>query len=241
MYKDKLYKFVRYVGYNLLLLWWILGLLFACYIIYHYPIGGRWKEALPNLDKNLYNRICMQLHFIGGIIVQILGPVQLVPQFRKWEIFNTKIHRWTGRVYLLGMCGTFLGGEMFMFANPTVGGLNMTIAFGMYGICFLFCGGMAFYYARRKQFRQHMYWALLTLCLGIGSLIYRGLYLFSFVCGYHLHNVEDFMRPLDQIFDWLFFIPNMLVTCLVILVLHCRYTRNSKLKYNELEKVEEQC
>jgi len=42
------------------------------------------------------------------------------------------------------------------------------------------------------------------------------------LCGYHYH--ADFMRPLDMAFDWLFFIPNMIIAELIILFL--KYQRS---------------
>lgn len=212
---------IKYIALGALCLWWLSGLNFMYYIIHRYPITGIWISAFPHLDTDLYNRICMQIHLIGGVIIQLLGPFQLVPALRTWGI-----HKWFGRIYLICMYGAVVGGEMFMLVNPTIGGINMTLSFAIYGILFFICGSMAFYYAQRKQYQTHMYWALLTFSLGIAPWIYRLMYFISYIFGYSVYSTpQDFTRPLDVAFTWLFYIPNLLITSIIIFALHKRLVK----------------
>jgi len=207
---------IKYIALGILCLWWLGSLNFVYYIIHRYPITGIWISAFPHLDKDLYNRICMQIHFIGGVIIQIIGPLQLIPALRNWGV-----HKWTGRIYLICMYGAIVGGEMFMLVNSTIGGRNMTISFVIYGILFFICGSMAFYHARKRQYQLHMRWALLTFSLGIAPWIYRLIYFVSYIFGYNVHSsLQDFSRPLDIAFTWLFYIPNLVITTILIFALH---------------------
>lgn len=215
-YVGKFFVIMKYIAFCGLFIWWACGLSFVHYIYDRYPIMEPWVAAFPNLDKNAYNRACIQIHLIGGVLIQILGPFQLIPSLRTWGV-----HKWVGRIYLLSMIAAVIGGEMFMFVNPTIGGSNMTISFAVYGIAFFICGGMAFYYARLKQYRTHMYWALVTFCLGIAPWCYRLLYFISCIFGYDVHSItQDFQRPLDMAFSWLFFVPNIIITSFIIFILH---------------------
>lgn len=202
-----------------LLIWWCSSIIFVYYIMNKYllsifDITNRWSIMLPNLGYPIFNRTMMGIHFFFGIIVQLIGPIQFIEYLRKIHI-----HQWTGRVYIISAIITSICGISFIIINDTVGKLNMSISFMLYGICLYVSATMTWIHARRKEYRNHMYWAIRTFSLGIGSWLYRLLYYTAFACGYTFTRTEDFLRPLDMIFDWLFFVPNIIFAEIVIILI----------------------
>ena len=206
-----------------LLICFFASVFFVIYIVIYYPLGGKWHPTFPTLNSDIFNHIVMQTHFIGGIIVLMIGPFQLVTIFIPIK-FMKIAHIWAGRFYLLGVVLAFVGGTLFMIENSTVGKSNMTVAFTMYGLLFLICGSFTFYHARIKEYNKHVFWAGLTFTLGLGSLIYRILYIIADYAGYDISN-DGFERPLDKAFDWLFFVPEFLIAIVVMKIIEIRRRR----------------
>jgi len=181
-------------------------------------MSNRWSNTLQNIGYPLYNRIFMGIHFIFGIVIQIIGPMQFIEYLR-----NIHVHRWIGRIYILFAMIASICGMSFITINSTEGGINMSCAFFIYGLCFYISATITWIHARRKEYKNHMYWAIRTFFLGIGSWLYRLLYYAAFACGYKFVQSSDFLRPLDMIFDWLFFVPNMIIAEIVILLIKKSY------------------
>lgn len=150
----------------------VLGLcaLFSLYIILVFfakPVAD-WKTVSSYTATK--RAVPIGLHWFGGIILMMFGPFQLLPQIRN---FSISLHRWMGRIYLLAMCITCVCGITYIIVNGTHGGVVMDLPFYIYGVLFLVCGGLTYYYARQKKMLLHRDWALRTFCLGISSAFYR--------------------------------------------------------------------
>jgi hypothetical protein len=81
---------------KILLLLLFLSVLFNLYIIakfFIHPID-QWK-SVSNFSVSPGDYF-MLIHWIGGFLVNIIGPLQLIPNFRRYR----KVHRWMGRIYL---------------------------------------------------------------------------------------------------------------------------------------------
>lgn len=195
------------------------------------PTGG----LLPGLNQLYLPAFGMYIHWWGGLFILILGLFLILNISRRYIL----IHRITGHLYCLACLITSLGGSIFIFSHGCVGGLNMNLAFGLYGLllgCFtiityvkarLICPDNTIrlrtldddddkYTNRYKQIQSHKQWALRLWTLGISSLIYRILYAIIIVSGYHIIKTTDFLRPFDLIWDWLFFLLPLTLTELYI-------------------------
>ncbi|CAG8573600.1 6631_t:CDS:2 [Ambispora gerdemannii] len=149
----------------------LLGLGFSLYIIkkflshpYH-----KWK-SIENFGATGYGAFFIGLHWVGGILVNVLITLQFLPVIRQRA---AKFHIYSGRLIILGSICASIGGLFYVFTRGTVGGIQMSVSFSIYGFLFLFSALLTFYYARKRDFDRHKRWAVRTLALAIGSGLYR--------------------------------------------------------------------
>ncbi len=199
------------LAYLCILIIWLLGLYFIYYIIDTYFTNlNKNVNTLPKLEYPLTHKILIVTHFIGGIIIMLIGPIQFIPYFRK-----NIIHKWNGRIYLSCCLITSLAGLIFICVNGTVGGIVMDIAFATSGILLFTFGSITWYYGYYRKKDKHRNWAVRTFALGIAPLFYRILYLFSYIGDYDPFEYE-FKGILDYIFDWTYFLLPLIVAEIII-------------------------
>jgi hypothetical protein len=156
----------------------------------------------------------MGAHITLGVLIMLQGPLQF------W--LNPPVHKITGMIYvaecaLASVCGiTFIALTNYEhgISKGLVGGVGMTIAFSTFGIIFFISSILTAIYGFRKDKISHREWALRTYVMGVSSFFYRVLYYAAFFFGYTIrqaHRYEDFARPLDQAFNWLFFVPGLII------------------------------
>lgn len=214
----------------------ILSLFFAIRIMIWYLFisptdwSKKTNNILPNLGNLYIPAFGMYLHFWAGCFVLILGLIVILPISRKYII----VHRILGNMYVISCVLTSIGGNIFIYTTGTVGGINMDISFSIYGWLLFFCAIITYVQARRKIINSHKAWAIRLWALGLSSLFYRVSYTVLGICGYSLNSTKDFMRPLDMILDWWFF-----VVPLIIAEIYIRFLMPEKEKpkviYQELE------
>lgn len=165
-----------------------------------------WAEMSSNLLYNLGNLYIpafgIYLHFWCGFFILILGIVVILPITRKYMI----MHRTLGTAYIVLCILTSIGGNIFIYTTGTVGGINMDIAFSLYGWLLFGYAIITYIYARKKDITSHSRWAIRLWALGLSSLFYRLSYAVLELFGYMLTTPSDFYRPIDRILDWWFFI-----------------------------------
>ena len=205
------------VKYIVLGLWWLSSIVFIVDIFSVYLIHPtkEW-QTLPGLCCPLSHRLFIMIHFIGGIIILLLGAFQFFPILR-----DLGIHKWIGRVYIVSCIITSIAGITFICLNGTVGGPVMSIAFAMYGALLLVFSIITWRYSYKKEYTIHQQWAIRTFILGGCSWIYRILYLLAATWG-HNPNIIGYKHPIDYTFDWIFFILPLLI-CEIIF-----YTKRPK-------------
>lgn len=203
-------------AYLTLLLIWASGLAFICYILDTYFLhifsSKDASNMIPDVNYPIMNKIFMSIHFIGGVIIMLIGPLQFVSKMRKIQPSNCSdccscysrygylnFHKWNGRLYLTSCFVTGLAGITFICVNGgTVCGPSMTVAFSTYGILLIVFSLITWNYARQfgkcniqyntdesillKLKLKHRDWALRTFALGLGSWFYRALYVFTYLC-----------------------------------------------------------
>lgn len=251
-------------AYLTLLLIWTSGLAFICYILDTYFLhifsSKDASDMIPDVNYPIMNKIFMSIHFIGGVIIMLIGPFQFVSKLRKVQPSNCSdccscysrygdlhFHKWNGRLYLTSCIVTGLAGITFICINGgTVGGPSMTVAFSTYGILLIVFSLVTWNYAR--QFRKcniqynadestslklkHRNWAIRTFALGLGSWFYRALYVLTYLCTSYSPLNTEFKHPIDYVFDWLFFLLPLLVAELLIIYITRYDKRMTSINYN---------
>lgn len=198
----------------------LLSLLFNVYIIERYLLTSprTWRGASRFYDTH-FSTVSIGIHFIGGITVNALGALQLVPRIRRR---HPAWHRWGGHVYLVGATLACLGGLMFIVHHGCFGRTEMNIAFGIYGTAFLLCAWRAYYAIRvRRDVANHRKWAIRAFALGIGSALYR-IYIVPLRLREFTPDEIPYVTRYLNTAAWLMFVPNAIFAEIYIL-----YTRRS--------------
>ena len=186
--------------------------LFFIYILMTYLIHpeGIWLK-LPHLSDDIWERLPMFIHFIGGSIISVVGTFQLTNYF--WK---TRIHPYTGILYVNGVILASSGGLIYILVNGTIGGLCMDVAFATNGIILFIYAMITAYFAVKRQTDRHLRWAIRLYVLGTSSAFYRVLYYvtcFIMNCRY-----VNFRGPLDHVYDWIYFLIPMAISEIYLLI-----------------------
>jgi len=170
---------------------------------------GTWK-TLPGMCCDYKQKIPIYIHFIGGVIVMIIEPIQF---------YRLASHKITGIIYVISCILSAIGGLIFIMFNGTVGGLGMSIPFTVYGILMIVYPLITWYYAIQKNYDQHERWVTRLFLIENGSMIYR---MINIVMCMLLTNcgTVTFKAPKDYFMDWLFFCGPMIVGEIYLFLYH---------------------
>ena len=149
--------------------WFIIAVLgqwlFAFYVAAFY--GGaamdgdfmRWNRVLPHgyVEGETMGNLAVAIHLLFAVIVMVGGPVQFIPQLRKYA---PVFHRWNGRFYIGAAVLISLSGVYMVIAKGTILGLVGDISVSLNGILILFFAYMAIRNAIKRQLDAHRRWAL---------------------------------------------------------------------------------
>jgi len=213
--------FFRYAKTFLGTVVWGSALIFGCYILLFYALAyvqgdtGQWNRVLPGLydANNGRSTAGIAVHFVGGGIILILGCLQLLEGVRKKY---PRLHRISGRVYVLASIAAAVGGLVFIALKGTIGGAVMDIAFTGYGLLMLLAAVQTVRFARAGDFERHRAWAIRLFALAIGSWLYRMGYGFYIGFSDQSGHTEDFRGWFDYFMDFWFYLPNLVVAEIVI-------------------------
>ncbi|MBT8145206.1 MAG: DUF2306 domain-containing protein [Gammaproteobacteria bacterium] len=200
---------------------WFSCAFFGLYILANYAAAYfdndllRWNNVLPEIyvPGEPAATVGIGLHFAAGGLILILGGIQLIDGLRNRF---PKLHRWTGRVYVLASMVTAIGGLSFIVIRGTVGGTVMNIGFGLYGILTLLAAIQTVRYAMAGQFHIHQAWAWRLFALAIASWLYRMEYGLWFLMADNAWHTDDFRGGFDYFMDFFFYIPNLIIVELMI-------------------------
>lgn len=201
----------------LLAIVWLSTGIFSLYIAAFYGgaiVAGTlerdWNEVLPRLYEpdSVAAAASIGMHFIAGATVLLLGPLQFITALRAR---HPRLHRTSGRVYLVASLLTGVGGLAYLALKGAVGGIVMDIGFGLYGVLTVLAAVQAWRHAVARRLDLHRAWAIRLFALGIGSWLYRmyyGIWLKGFGGAGH---TSTFDGPFDMTMSFFFYLPNLLV------------------------------
>ena len=179
----------------------ILSIGVAAYVLIAYgakPLGVSVHPAMKIVFEQ--HPIGIYAHIFASLIALVLGPFQFSGNLRAKYI---RLHRWTGRIYLL--LGVLLGGTAGLYmAQFAFGGLVSKVGFLALALLWLFTGSMAFYTILHKDIAAHRRWMVRNFALTFAAVtlrIYLGLF---FALGVAF---EEFYPLLA----WLSWVPNILL------------------------------
>jgi uncharacterized membrane protein len=139
------------------------------------------------------------LHFLGGATVIIVGAFQFNTGFRNRY---TNLHRWFGRVYVIGI---LIGGlAALILAFYSTGGVVAHFGFGLLAVCWIGTTFVAYRQVRAGNISLHQQWMIRSYALTLAAVTLR-LYLPLFqVAGLTFDEAYPAIA-------WLCWVPNLLI------------------------------
>jgi len=148
--------------------------LFAAYVAVFY--GGaalrgdlaHWNLVLPHgyVEGETFGNAAVAAHLALAFIVLVGGPLQFAAGLRARL---PRLHRWTGRAYLVTAMATALVGLYMVMTRGTIGDLSQHIAICLNAVLIVMFGGFAWLAALQRDFVAHRRWVL-RLFLAVGGV-----------------------------------------------------------------------
>jgi uncharacterized membrane protein len=176
---------------------WGLMLVFSAAIAVY---GATYFIHIPNDEHFARYILPLRLHIAGGIGALLAGPWQFSQELRARAL---NLHRWMGRVYLLGVAlGSIAGFAMALVSKQ---GLPTHLGFGSLAVLWFFTGLQAYRTIRRGNFEAHRQWMIRNYALSLAAVTLR-LYLPLMMIVLHWPFPRTFTTA-----SWLCWVPNLLV------------------------------
>lgn len=148
----------------------------------------------------LANTAAITGHVIGGLLALALGPFQFLPRLRRQRWLG--IHRWSGRVYLIGIT---VGGLFGLYvAQMAYGGLISRLGFTGLALFWLYTGYQAYRAIRHGDIQTHKRWMFRNYAATFAAVTLRLWLPLSMALGI------DFTLAYRTI-AWLCWVPNVLI------------------------------
>ncbi len=182
---------------------WIVMLLLSALMFW---VASRYLSFDPEVffpeQRTVYmaHRFMLYMHIIGSMFATIIGPFQFVEGIRKGRWLP--VHRWIGRIYLLGILSGGLGG-LYM-AQVAYGGIVARLGFTSVAILWLISGWLAYRHIRNKDVELHREWMIRNYALTFAAVTLRLWQTIFAVTG------VDFLTGYI-IVAWLCWIPNLFI------------------------------
>jgi uncharacterized membrane protein len=146
------------------------------------------------------NTVAIVGHVAGGVLALALGPFQFLPSLRRKRWLG--IHRWSGRVYLLGIA---VGGLFGLYvAQMAYGGVITHLGFSGLALFWLYTGYQAYRAIRRGDIQTHKRWMFRNYAATFAAVALRLWLPLSMALGI------DFTLAYRTI-AWLCWVPNVLI------------------------------
>lgn len=125
-------------------------------------LAPTYAQAHPLVQGALY------AHIAGGAVALVAGPLQF---WRGLRVRLPRLHRWTGRVYLVGVG---IGGAAGLVIAPSSpAGYVGLFGFGALGVLWLITGWRAYRAIRRGDVPSHRAWMIRNYALTYAAVTLR--------------------------------------------------------------------
>lgn len=182
---------------------WVVMTFLALFL---FLIASRYLTLNPEVyfpeQKLVYmaHTLMIVLHVAGAMLAIVIGPFQFIEKMRSGRLL--KVHRWLGRVYLIGVLVGGLAG-LYM-AQLAYGGFVARLGFTALAVLWLFSAFMAYKHIRNKNIEHHREWMTRTYALTFAGVMLR-LWL-PILSGIGLDFLTSYI-----IVAWLCWVPNLVV------------------------------
>ncbi|HUP59934.1 MAG TPA: DUF2306 domain-containing protein [Thermoanaerobaculia bacterium] len=153
-------------------------LMMAAYVAWFYgstAVQGRveaWNRILTRgyVRGDTAGNVAIVVHLIAAVILIAGGALQLIPQMR--DRFP-RLHRWTGRVYVVTVFAASLSGLYMTWIRGTRGDLTQHIGGSLNAALIILCAVFALRSAITRRFAAHRRWVLRLFLAVSAAWFYR--------------------------------------------------------------------
>jgi hypothetical protein len=191
-------RLLRGLGWGVMLL---LALFVVAYAGFVLTTGAFPAPLRPSFQVH---HVAIAAHIAGGMVALALAPFQLLPWLRHRRI---AVHRWLGRIAILGMLIGGLGG--LAMAAVSYGGLASHLGFAAMALAWLATATLGYCSIRARQVAAHRRWMVRNVAITLAAVTLR-LWL-PVLLSTHL--------PFDTAYPivaWMCWLPNLLVAEAVV-------------------------
>ena len=138
-----------------------------------------WNRVLPHglEDGATMSNAVLVSHLVAAFAIYVAGGLQLLPWLRRHA---PRVHRWSGRVFLLGAVTIALGGASMKGLHGGFGDAPQESALLFAAALILGFAVQAYRTARARRFDAHRRWAL-RLWLAMGTVWFLRLGVFGWI------------------------------------------------------------
>jgi uncharacterized membrane protein len=151
------------------------------------------------------------LHITGGMTALLTGPFQFWTGLRRRHM---KIHRWTGRLFLIGILLASAGA--FYLVATTTDGWPFGFALFVLALAWLTTSGMAYYAIRKGQVEIHKEWMIRAYVVTFAFVTFRVLNDFGPTS--HILPVQARLAA----YGWVSWVVPLLATEVILQLKHMR-------------------
>jgi uncharacterized membrane protein len=130
------------------------------------------------------NSVAIITHIAACMVALVIGPLQFMTRLRKRRFLN--IHRWMGRLYLIGSASGFY------MAWLSFGELAAHLSFGSLAVWWFTTGLMAYRHIRAGHIEAHRQWMIRSYAMTFAAVTLR-LWLLLFIFGFRVAYEEAFV------------------------------------------------
>jgi uncharacterized membrane protein len=147
-------------------LWLLLGFASLEFLLAAY---GKYRHLeSPAYGMFMTRRSWLWLHLAGGLTTVLLGPVQFLTQ---WRRRNPRLHRLTGRIYLIGMLVAATGATGLIATSPAP--FAIRLAFAATALAWLSTALTGLVAIRRGAVAAHQRWMTRSYAVTLAPVIFR--------------------------------------------------------------------
>jgi uncharacterized membrane protein len=138
----------------------------VAFVSYRYL--GAAEDVPSEIQANRFFTPWLAIHAAGAATALLLGPAQFMPRLR---MRYRRVHRWSGRVYVLGCVVGALSG-LLLAAGASTGALT-SAGFGALAIAWLATTSLAWYRAVQGRIVEHRMWMIRSFALTLAAVTLR--------------------------------------------------------------------
>ena len=146
---------------------WALAVALALHFLWIAQL--KYSQVDPSAYGMIWSRRgWLWMHLAGGALAMLLGALQFIAHLRnRWP----RVHRWTGRLYLLAMLIGITGASGLVATSPAPAAIR--IAFAATGIAWVTTAVVGFVAIRRKCMDVHPRWMIRNYLVTLAPATFR--------------------------------------------------------------------